>query len=452
MTLDARTEVGGAGTGDRAEVDETAVAADLVIADQTPRSADLEHVHDILHAPPPRLLGNEITQSDGREETEALARREVLGTVVTGIELEEVAVVIIIGQTTGDTLVSVRKGVLGRTGAVAEQAAARLLEQEEARHIVMAERPGVVEGSLDIEPAVTGTALPVIQGLAAGLGLFEDEVAFLVTAGRIEAVVCAGVVEPMGVISVEGNLGIGLQALGEPAEVMGQADQRLGVVVEGLTITGLGHHRVRVHGHTGRLAGGIFLGEEHARHQQGILEDLVRLGARLVALLEDGGEVKIQGRVLLHLDIDIGAEIILGIPHLRAVFHGRILLVKAAFTVVTAADIVLYGAVTARDLHVRAVAGGHRLENLVHPVHVRIKVGIHAADMLLHDLGRIILVARGIVHHLHVLLAAADSGKLGGRDGADLIFGRHLGLRFRTGMRRDEDHAVCTPDTVDRRR
>ena len=451
VALDARTEVGGAGTGDRAEVDETAVTADLVITDQTPGAAHLEHVHDVLHAPPPRLLGNEVTQGDGREEAETLARREVLGTVVTGVEFEKVTIVIVIGQTSGDTLVSVREGVLGRSGAVAEQAAARLLEEEEARYVMTAERTGIVEGSLDIEPTVTGTALPVIQGLAAGLGLFENKVAFLVTTGSIEAVVGAGVVEPMGIISVEGDLCIGLQALSEPAEVMGQADKRLGVVVEGLTITGLGHHRVRVHRHTGRLAGGILLGEENARHQEGILEDLVRLGARLVALLEDGGEVEIQGRVLLHLDIDIGAEIILRITHLRAIFHGRILLVKAALTVVTSTDIILYCAVTARDLHVGAVAGGHRLEDLVHPVHVRIEVGIDTAEMLLHDLGRVILIARGIVHHLHVLQAAADFGNLGGGNGAHFIFGRHLGLGLSTGVSRNEDHTVSTTDTVDGR-
>ena len=71
--------------------------------------------------------------------------------------------------------------------------------------------------------------------------------------------------------------------------------------------------------------------------------------------------------------------------------------------------------------------------------------------MLLHHFGGVIIVARGIIHHLHVLPGIAHLGNPGGRNRAHLIFGRYHGLGFRTGMGGDEDHTVGTADTVDGR-
>ena len=67
---------------------------------------------DIL---PERFVGNEVSDGACREESEAVTFREVLGTVVSGIELDEIPVIERICGTECETLLTLRKRVHRRT-------------------------------------------------------------------------------------------------------------------------------------------------------------------------------------------------------------------------------------------------------------------------------------------------------------------------------------------------
>ena len=73
-------------------------SSETVVTDFTVRSADLHEREDVVLREP-FLLGRDPTCRDCREEAEALAFCELLGSIVTGIHLEHVAVIIVICNT-----------------------------------------------------------------------------------------------------------------------------------------------------------------------------------------------------------------------------------------------------------------------------------------------------------------------------------------------------------------
>ena len=68
-------------------------AGNRVGSDKTCRITYPEERYIILDVFPERLVGDRPSESGCREETEFLSRREVLGTVIAGVQLYEIAVI-----------------------------------------------------------------------------------------------------------------------------------------------------------------------------------------------------------------------------------------------------------------------------------------------------------------------------------------------------------------------
>lgn len=162
-------------------------------------------------------FSSESTQptAPGREEAETMAGREVFGAVVAEVTLDEIAVVVVVGDTAGDTLMAVGQcllGVgLGRVGDVL----LRLLIEEQGTDGVPAEGPGVVERRLEIERTRTARRLAERQVLLTDeRGRSEDQIIVVIATYRqvLRRLLRAG--QMLVILSVEGDLGAGRQSGG----------------------------------------------------------------------------------------------------------------------------------------------------------------------------------------------------------------------------------------------
>lgn len=68
-----------------------------------------------------------------------MTRREVLGTIVTCIELYEIAAVIVVGGADRNSLMTIRKRRLGRRGVRSDVVLLRLLVEEQGSDTVLPE-------------------------------------------------------------------------------------------------------------------------------------------------------------------------------------------------------------------------------------------------------------------------------------------------------------------------
>lgn len=90
-------------------VDETAVAADLVVAHQTVGGFEFDHADHVADRCEEFFVRDDVPHGDRREETEAVVGREVLRAVVAEVTLDEVAVVVVVGDTARNALMAVGK-------------------------------------------------------------------------------------------------------------------------------------------------------------------------------------------------------------------------------------------------------------------------------------------------------------------------------------------------------
>ena len=191
-----------------------------------------------------------------------MAGREVFGAVVAEVTLDEIAVIVVVGDTAGDTLMAVGQcllGVgLGRVGDVL----LRLLIEEQGTDGVPAEGPGVVERRLEIERTRTARRLAERQVLLTDeRGRSEDQIIVVIATYRqvLRRLLRAG--QMLVILSVEGDLGAGRQSGGDPvAKVLLEVDRRGGRIPELLAISPLGQFDVRIDdvaARTGQRAVGI---------------------------------------------------------------------------------------------------------------------------------------------------------------------------------------------------
>ena len=75
----------------------------LVVTNETPRSTKLQETDVLLDRLEERFIANDPSYRTSREGTKSLAGSEVLGTIVTKVELCHVAVVPVVGDTTYET-------------------------------------------------------------------------------------------------------------------------------------------------------------------------------------------------------------------------------------------------------------------------------------------------------------------------------------------------------------
>ena len=79
------------------------------------------------------FVRDDVPHGDRREETEAVVGREVLRAVVAEVTLDEVAVVVVVGDTARNALMAVGKRFFRVVGAFAHVVLLRLLEEEHGR-------------------------------------------------------------------------------------------------------------------------------------------------------------------------------------------------------------------------------------------------------------------------------------------------------------------------------
>ena len=254
--------IGAAARVDRLVVDKAPVAADLVVTHDTVGGFELHQVEHVAQRSEEFLLGKHPTDGTRREEAETMAGREVFGAVVAEVTLDEIAVVVVVGDTAGDTLMAVGQcllGVgLGRVGDVL----LRLLIEEQGTDGVPAEGPGVVERRLEIERTRTARRLAERQVLLTDeRGRSEDQIIVVIATYRqvLRRLLRAGQMQV--ILSVEGDLGAGRQSGGDPvAKVLLEVDRRGGRIPELLAISPLGQFDVRIDdvaARTGQRAVGI---------------------------------------------------------------------------------------------------------------------------------------------------------------------------------------------------
>ena len=107
---------------------------------------------------------------------------------------------------------------------------------------------------------------------------------------------------------------------------------------------------------------------------------------------------------------------------------------------------------TAADVYVAARGVGVILRNFVHPVHVRIEVGVvaraRAVYLLLRERQRRAVLSGQLVEQRHVVGSIQELRQLRGLVDAVLHVEAHLRGTNLTALRRDDDHAVGTAYTI----
>ena len=132
------------------QVKETEVqVARLVVTYQTQTGTQFQECHPRLQRLEPFFLTHNPSHRTCREGTEATFRRKVLGTVVTDVELGHVTVFPVVGHTSYQTYIPTGNVTVLRATA-AKVILLGLVVQQQGRHIMVAERTGIVQAGLHV--------------------------------------------------------------------------------------------------------------------------------------------------------------------------------------------------------------------------------------------------------------------------------------------------------------
>ena len=298
-----------------------------------------------------------------------------------------------------------------------------------------------------------------------GHDLVEHQIALIVAARRmvLVGVVLAG--DAVVAVDIPRELGIHLQALGDDVrEVLRQRDERLGHRPVVLRVALVVEHVIDVHraaalGRNRQRAVRIDRRVRNRRraHRIGV-EIVVHVGIHAAGFVLAGvlrRKRKAQLGRFGDVDVDVRTEAEAVEVHLGVVIVVVGHVEHTALRIVGTAHVVADVLVTARraDIH----AAGHRqvLVDGVHPVHVRIEVGIGAAQVhllliVVDRLDRTLLVGGDFVVVVDPLRSVRQLGQLDRLRNAEFGLDADLGRRhFGASFGGDQDDAVRTAHTVE---
>ena len=178
---------------------------------------------------------------------------------------------------------------------------------------------------------------------------------------------------------------------------------------------------------------------------------------RAVALRQVARHAELQQRGRCDVDVDVqtvvpalvvGIGVILLAERLVGLVHTLVLDVRHRC-------IVARGVTTTTQVHIAAIAPSTVAKQKVHPVDVRIEVGVDAraddVDFLRLIVHRLIACDASLVDEVGIADAVDELRCLRASVVAGLQLSVHLNLTGLTMFRGDEDNAVCTLRTVDGR-
>ena len=446
-----------------------AQVADAVVAHQTVRGADLHELDplDPLHE---LVLRGYPSHGHGREEAVLLAALEVLRTVQTEVQVEEVGVPEAVGEAARKTLVALGDGVHRAVGA--RFGGAFQIVEEQAAYAVVAEGAVVIDLRVEVELAPVPCLGVVLHRLFGDL-LREHQLAVLVAlAGQVEGGhrVAAFAEERLGIPRAGG---LYAQPLGNHVQILLDTDveERAALVLHRVARVVEQHvgRNVAVRTRGGQLAARIAQRVHQRRGLglripepvgQGRLDRLgaaVRLAhARALAHRHEARGAQIDLRRFREVDVDVGAEVIGVVADALAVFAVVEGLVGRALLRHAQAGEVACDAAAALRADVLRVLERRGVEDHVLPVDVGIEVGVQSVADDVHlrvvvdraqSVGRGRLVGHfGILYGVHVLGQAAQLG-----DGVVRAEG-DLELFLFAPLGGHEHHAVGAAAAIDGRR
>ena len=125
-----------------------AVAAYLAVTDKAIAATELHETHHAAQGLEESLIADYPSCGESGEETIALVRRKVLGTVISNIELSQIAVLPVVGDAAYKSYLTVRN--IGIGGGII---AGVLVVEHQCSDMVIAELSVVVERGLEIPVA-----------------------------------------------------------------------------------------------------------------------------------------------------------------------------------------------------------------------------------------------------------------------------------------------------------
>ena len=438
---------------------EEAVGTRIVVTRAADREADLQVVHHALEAFGIELLvGDEVADTHGREESEPVVLGEGLAAGVAEVTLDEVAVVVRIGDTAHDALLAV-----GKHRIVVLFLLLRV-EQHGADVVHVVEGALVVDGALNVDFAQVAVRreLRVFDFGRARGGRREDQVA--------GGIALAGVVEARPVVAqcggasvvVEADACAGAQTLGDELQILVERDFRLdlgsplltvALVVEhvvGVSVVGVGlllvgcQRSVAVDGR-----------EEVRRRVEDEREDIVGRAVRRPAMGVLSRKVDAQIGALAHLQVDVAAQVVALETEVAVVFAVGVLL-EYAVGLVVGHRYEVFGVLGATAEVQRVALAVHGLsDQFVDPLRIGIEVVVHAVtvflDALLAETRGQAVVETGLVGQFEVL-PRIDELRQALRRGDRLLDAEgDLRRRDRTALGGHQNNAVGTLGTVDGR-
>ena len=463
---------------------EEAVAAHGVVTDHAVGGAELQPGdHGVVLQE--GLVGGDPAHGDRREETEAVGRGELLRSVVTHVQLEEVAVVIGVGQTGRRT-----DDVVGDGGAAGFPVTAVGVHHR-AHGVLLGERAGVVDTGLRVDRVAGAAVVAEAQRLrvlaAVGVG---QRVVDVVDLRGVQAHGPRSV-EDTAVIRVVGYLAVDGEALRhEAAEVVVDRQRRVQVLVRiGLEsavvhtfVSGTVHpvvgddlavvdaelaDRRRADGDRGDTRGLV----DEVTHHPVLVPAVHRTGDRHVDVFRVGSQVQGDRHVLGEVEVQVRTEAEAVHPRLRVVteFLHRVVLHVTALVDVTDVQEVVHPVGTAADVRVETGLGSELLEHHTIVVVVAVEILAHLLDLLVvllvagqaeqrvlelrdqivAELRIVAVVHEGLVAQLHVLPGVGALG-LDHERGHGLVERQgeaRLALLAAAGL--DQDDTVRTADTVE---
>ena len=439
---------------------EEAVGSRIVVTRAAHREADFRVVHHLLQPFGIEfLIGDEVADTYGGEEAEAVLLGEGFAAGVTEAALDEVAVVIRIGHAAHDALLAVGKHRIVLLLLLLH------VEDHGAHVVYVVERALVVDGSLDVDLAQVARRgeLGILDFGRSRRGRGEDQVALGVAA--------AGVVEARPVVAqrrraavvVETDASADAQTLSDEFQVLLQFDVRLdldapllavALVVE--HVVGVAVVRVGLLFVAGQRAVAVNGREEVRRRVQHEAENIVGRTVGRAAVYVLSRKIDAQARGFAHLQVDVAAQVVTLESEVAVVLAVGVLLEDAVRLVVGHRDEVFGVLGAAAEVERVALAVHGLADQFVDPLRVRIEVVVHAVAVELDlggtETGGESVIGPGFIGQVEVIPRVDEFGQALRRGDRLLDAERDFGPRDRTALGGYEDDAVGALGAVDGRR
>ena len=457
--------ISGSGKGEVRHVHETRLLA--VVAHKTVRTAEFEIRDGLLDRRPKFLLTDHVSHGHRREKAEAPSLGEILTAVVSEIGLDEVTVVVPVGQTARKALFTLGQRTEQTTGI--SERSLLLIIHDHSTHVMTAETAVIVDHSLDIYLAVSvstaggGECRTLLVAADLQIIVFQSVIARMRTRNFVGIITCRTRCLGIGIVLERDQRRSG-KPFGDEIEILIQTQIGVQYALELVFVAGnhfshgILHHGFaaptdmvyrRIVGKGYRHIGGIAV-HDHS-------ENVFAAFHRPVRIPELGVDFQRHFGRLRKIDVDIVLESVT--PNRVIVVIGEVIpaqVLQHTFLVTDGgAHEVIDPRTAAADIEVKVFVDCQIFKHLIVPIHIRIDIFVAAGPrtvdlrLRIRNLPRTARQNRLVVHlHVGHRIDRFRAARRSRKSRLEAKINDRL-IQILTVLRRNDHHAVGSPRTIE---